>query len=185
MSQTNRNLHCCAANVFTSFSPFVIARASLITDQRMSGVPMEETDFGQSRFGHPDLANLGQSNFGQSIYGHLGFCPANFGQNQFWPIQFGPIQFWFHGSGVCVGGAKGWGPEVTRTGLGPKGEEGPKPRKKSGPEGWEAQNFALFSLSRHHFALLVSLWVSYRGILVVFEASGPSNVHVWSSRVDV
>ena len=26
----------------------------------------EETDFGQSRFGHPDLTNLGQSNFGQS-----------------------------------------------------------------------------------------------------------------------
>ena len=29
----------------------------------------EETDFGQSRFGHPDLANLGQSNFGQSFFG--------------------------------------------------------------------------------------------------------------------
>ena len=55
------------------------------------GGPAEEgTDFGQSRSGHPDLANLGQSNFGrQSIFGHLGFGLATFGQIQFWPIQFG------------------------------------------------------------------------------------------------
>ena len=28
----------------------------------------EETDFGQSRFGHPDLTNFGPSNFGQSNF---------------------------------------------------------------------------------------------------------------------
>ena len=67
----------------------------------------EETDFGQSRFGHPDLTNFGQSNFVQSIFGHRGFGPANFGQSVF-------------GSGVCHGGA-------------PKGV-GPKPRKKWGPK---------------------------------------------------
>ena len=44
---------------------------------------------------------------------------------------------------------------------------------------------SFFSLSRHHFALLVSIWVSARGILVVFEAPERSNVHVWSSRVVV
>ena len=41
------------------------------------------------------------------------------------------------------------------------------------------------SLSRHRFAVSVSLWVSSRGILVVFGAPGPSNVHVWSSLVVV
>ena len=64
---------------------------------------MERTDFGQSRFGHPDLTNFGQSNFGQS----------NFGQ-------------FISGSGVCR----------------PKG--GAQTQKKSGPEAWGAQNFALF-----------------------------------------
>ena len=47
--------------------------------------------------------------------------------------------------------------------------------KGGGPEGWEAQNFALFFL----------LWGSSRGILVVFEVPGRSNVHVWSSRAVV
>ena len=48
----------------------------------------EEADFGQSRFGHPDLTNFGQSNFGHSILGHRGFgrpilAEANFGQANF------------------------------------------------------------------------------------------------------
>ena len=67
-------------------------------------------------------------------------------------------------------GVEGWGPEGW------------------GPEGCEAQNFALFSLSRPHFRSFffsLSLWGSSRGILVVFEAPGPSNVHVWSSRAVV
>ena len=42
-----------------------------------------------------------------------------------------------------------------------------------------------FSSPAPMFALFVSLWVSSRGILVVFEASEPSNVRVWSSRFRV
>ena len=38
-----------------------------------------------------------------------------------------------------------------------------------------------FSSPTPIFALVVSLWVSSRGILMVFEAPGNSNVHVWSS----
>ena len=34
-----------------------------------------------------------------------------------------------------------------------------------------------------NFAICFSLWVFSRGILVVFEAPAPTNVHVWSSRV--
>ena len=49
---------------------------------------------------------------------------------------------------------------------------------EGGPEGWGAQNFAFFfSFSRRKFHSVFS-W-----IVVVFEAAGPSNVHVWSSRV--
>ena len=109
----------------------------------------EETDFGQSRFGHPDLTNFGQSNFGQSIFGHRGFDPANSGQSQFWPIQFWPIQFWpiqfwpiqfwCHGGPQRVGQTqKKWGPEV----VGPW---------RVGPEGWEPKISRFFSLSRHSF----------------------------------
>ena len=69
-------------------------RVPLLGHDRMQG-----TDFGQSRFGHPDLTNVGQSNFGQS----------NFGQS-------------ISGSGVCHGpqggapngGAREWGPEGWR-----------------------------------------------------------------------
>ena len=38
------------------------------------GDATEGTDFGQSRFGHPDLTNVGQSNFGQSIFGSGCVC---------------------------------------------------------------------------------------------------------------
>ena len=54
----------------------------------------EGTDFGQSRFGHPDLTDFGQSNFEQSILGS-GVC---------------------HGGSPKGGGPKGGGPE----GWGPK-----------------------------------------------------------------
>ena len=52
--------------------------------------------------------------------------------------------------------------------------EGVGPRRVGpegvGPEGCKISRF--FSLSRPIFALFVSLWVSSRGILVVFEAQG-------------
>ena len=82
----------------------------------------EGTDFGQSRFGHPDLTNLGQSNFG---------------------------------SGVCHGGAQ---------------RVGPKPRKNRAPKGGTGPKISLFSFPSPApiFALFVSLWVSSRGIFLVF-----------------
>ena len=115
----------------------------------------EGTNFGQSRFGHPDLTNFGQSNLGQSIFGHHGFGPANFGQIQFWPIQF-----WIW---VCVmvgpkrvaqtqkkWGPDGWGSEGWGQTGGALGPRRVAPRWE-GPRRVGAQNFALFSLSRPHF----------------------------------
>ena len=101
-------------------------------------VVMEGTDFGQSRFGHPDLTNLGRSNLGQS----------NLGRS---------IWIW-----VCV-----------CHGVGPRRVGHPR---VGGPR-----------ISRFFFPLppFVSLWVSSRGILVVFEAPEPSNVHVGNSWIVV
>ena len=53
-----------------------------------------------------------------------------------------------------------------------------------GWSGWERsaqKNFAFFPSPATIFALFDFLWVSSRGILVVFEAPEPSNVCVWSS----
>ena len=84
---------------------------------------MEETDVGQSRFGHPDLTNLGQSNFGQSIFGHRGFgrpilAKANFGQSNFGQSNFGQSNFGQSNYLANIfakprksGGPEGWGPE--------------------------------------------------------------------------
>ena len=111
-----------------------------------------------------------ETDFGQSRFGHRGF-----GQNQFWPkpILANPIwanPIWANPilDLVCHGGA-------------PKGGE-----RKVGPRkgGWP--NISRFFPSPATiFALFVSLWGSSRGFLVVFEAPGPSNVHVWSSRAVV
>ena len=64
---------------------------------------------------------------------------------------------------------------------------GQKKNFGGGPEGWGpggvgAQNFAFFCLSptRIFFLSFFSLLGSFRGILVAFEAPGPSNVHVWA-----
>ena len=64
-----------------------------------------------------------------NFFCHLGFGPANLGQNQFWPIQFWPIHFYWpiHFWIWCE---SWWGPQT---------------QKKSGPEGWGAQHFELFS----------------------------------------
>ena len=58
-------------------------------------------------------------------------------------------------------------------------------RKGGGPKGGGPKISRFFFLSRPIFALFVSLWGSSRGFLVVFEAPGRSNVHVWSSRAVV
>ena len=92
-----------------------------------------------------------------------------------------------------VGARRSGGPRGRPRGVGPRGV-GPRPRKSKGPKGWGrrvgarrvgarrvgAQNFALFFHSPAPiFALFLSLWRSFGGILVVFEAPGPSSVHVW------
>ena len=92
---------------------------------------------------------------------------ADFGQADFGPNWcFSPLaQPSFHslGRGARGTGREGWLPNPERR----------------GPRRWGVQNFALFfSLSRPYLVLFVSLWVSPRGILVVFEVPGPSNVHV-------
>ena len=98
--------------------------------------PGEETDFGQSRFGHPDLAIvvLAKSNFGQSNCGQ-----SNFGQsNPIWDL-------------VCVM-------------VGPR-RVGPKPTFSGGPKNLRFffflsrphLRFFFFSLSLSK-GLLVEFW---------------------------
>ena len=107
---------------------------------------------------------------------------ANFGQSNILanPILANPIRdnlFW---SGVCHGGApeggqtqKRWGPRR----VGPR---------RVGPRRVGAQNFALFFPSpAGNFIFSFLSGGSSRGILVVFEAPGHSNVRVWSSLVVV
>ena len=88
---------------------------------------------------------------------------------------------WWAGRAVCmVGPGKVGLQALALAGVGACRGWGPKER---GPEGWRAQHFALFFLSRWKFHSF--FWGSSRGILVVFEAPGRSNVRVWSSRVVV
>ena len=89
------------------------------------------------------------------------------------------------GGGPKGGGPKGGGPK----GGGPKGG-GPNPEKvearRAGARRVGGPKFrAFFPSSRHNFLSSFSLKGSFRGILVVFEAPGRSNVHVWSSRAAV
>ena len=123
----------------------------------------EGTDFGQSRFGHPDLTN-----FGQSIFGHCGFGLANLGQIQFWPIQFWPIQFWpIHFWIWCVSWPIGWGPNPEKIGPRRVGPRRVGPRRVGGPK------FRVFIPSpTTSFALFLSHCVSSRGFLVVFGSAG-------------
>ena len=68
--------------------------------------------------------------------------------------------------------------------MGPEGWRGPNLEKVGSPKGGapkgRAQNFALFSLSRQLSFFLPSLGRSSRGILVVFEASGPGKGMSWT-----
>ena len=75
-------------------------------------------------------------------------------------------------------GTKGWGPK----GGGPKGGD----QRGGGSKGGGPKFRAFFSLSPTGNFILSSLsGGSSREILVVFEAPGRSNVHVWCSRVVV
>ena len=108
--------------------------------------------------------------FGQSVLDHpqltiVGQWANPFWTNPFWANPFLDL--------VCVMASKG-------------GAQTQKNRAPEwwGPEGWGARNFALFLPSPTPFSLFLSFsGGSSRGFLVVFERLGPSNVHVWSSRV--
>ena len=128
------------------------ARTSLTHDRANASSRVGETDFGQSRFGHPG--------FGQSQFWPIQFWPIQFWPIQFWPIHFCPIPFWMSGPG-------GWGNE----GGGPNPEKSETP-KGGAPKGGGPKIPRFFFLSRHHFVLFVSLWVSSSGILVVFGSAG-------------
>ena len=125
---------------------------SLETSPRGSS---EGTDFGQSRFGHPDLTDSGQSILGQSN-----------------TIQFFGQHLWCHGEAP-----KGGGPNPEKVGA-PKGGA---PKGGGSNDRWEggrgkgprvgAQNFAFFfSFPATVFYSFFPLFWSFRGILVVFEA---------------
>ena len=76
---------------------------------------------------------------------------------------------------------QGWSREPTKGGA-PKGGA----PMGAAPKGGGPKISRFFSLSRPHFHYFsLFLWGSSRGILVLFEAPGPSNVHVWSSRAVV
>ena len=92
------------------------------------GFRVEGTDFGQSRFGHPDLTDFGQSNFGQI---------------QFWPIQFCVLCCVVVFVVICCCGSCWWcgcwfGPPSTGPPQDPPPPDSPKFR-------------SFFSLSRHNF----------------------------------
>ena len=92
------------------------------------------------------------------------------------------------------GGPKGGGPNPEKVGARRVGAqtqkkwEGPKggSPKGGGPKGGRPKISRFFFPSpATKFVLFFPLWGSSRGILVVFEAPGRSNVHVWSSLVVV
>ena len=81
------------------------------------------------------------------------------------PILANPFCSIF-GSGVCHGGALESG--ATRVGAQTQKKVGPRrvggSERVEGPEEWEAQNFALFSMSRHNFrSFCLTHCVSSRG----------------------
>ena len=87
-----------------------------------------------------------------------------------------------HKGGAPKGeGPEGWRPKRRKSGARRVDPRRVEPRRvdprrvdpRREPEGWGAQNFALFfPSSRHNFLSSFSLWGSFRGILVVFEAPG-------------
>ena len=117
-----------------------------------SGLQREGTDFGQSRFGLPDLTN-----FGQSMFGRLGFGSAFFGQSIFWPIHILANPYFGQSICICVCFMVG---AHTQEKSSPKGGA----LKGGALKGGEAQNFALFSPSP---ASMFALFLSLSGCLLV------------------
>ena len=92
---------------------------------------VEETDFGQSRFGHPDLTNFGQSDFGQSNFGQSNFGQSDFGQSNFGQSNFGQSNF----------GQSNFLANIFGVMVGPR-RVGGQTQKKWGPEGWSQKGGA-------------------------------------------
>ena len=121
------------------------------------------TAFGQTWFGHPYLAAFGQTEFGQTAFGQ--FC-----------------LWWGHGgvgAGARKSGARRVGGRARRVGPEGWGPEG------WGPKGGEPKILRFFCSLPPEIHSFFSLWGFSRGILVVFETPGRSNVRVWSSLVVV
>ena len=170
--------------------------------------PDGQTVHSTSKWASPSLAkpSVANTNFGQTKFGQYQLWPNPFPSlakplptlakpSLAKPRLANTPSFCFQGRGEGGEGGRGPGVRAVRVGA-PKGGtpkgEGPErwgePRKlgprsvgpSGGPEGWRAKKMALFSLSRHNVLFSSLSWVSSRGILVVFEARGPSNVHVIS-----
>ena len=92
--------------------------------------------------------------------------PPKRGYGRLWPIHFWPIH-------LCVVVV------VVVVGVVVVLEPPPLPpyRSAGSPLRWTALG-SFFSSSARIFVPFLSLWVSFRRVLVVFEAPGPSNVHV-------
>ena len=110
--------------------------------------------WGPEGWGGPNLEKVGPRRVGPRRVGPRRVGPEGWGAPKGWgPEGWGP---------------EGWGPE----GWGPKPRKSGAPRRVGGPEGWGAQISLFFFPFPATISLFsVSLWVSSRGILVVFEAS--------------
>ena len=113
------------------------------------GQKWEETDFGQSRFGHPDWpiwANqiLANQFLAILVVARPILAQTNFGQS----MDLVCVSWW----GQRVGPRKSGAPKVRTSNEGaPKGEGwGPNP-KKIGPRRVGGPKFRVFSISRHNF----------------------------------
>ena len=83
-----------------------------------------------------------------------------------------------------VGAQRGGGPNSEK--VGPEGLEARRVgARRVGVEGWGGPKFRASLLSPTGFHFSFSLLGFSRGILVVFESPGHSNVPVWSSLVVV
>ena len=110
-----------------------------------------------------------RSSLAKKDFGQLFFATSdNFDFGQLLGVEFWDNKVW----GPQRVGPKGWRPKPRNRRVGPRRVE---PRRVGGP------TFrSLFSLSRRKIrSFYLSLWVSSRGILVVFEAPGRSSVRVW------
>ena len=117
-----------------------------------------EADFGQTDFGHPYLTDFGQSDFHQNCFFSLLAQP----QTRFFSKE--------KNNKNKQGAPKGAPRRVRPRTVGPRRV---RPRRVRAGRVGSPKISRFFSLSCHHFALFVSLWVSSSGMLMVFLKAGP------------